>query len=107
MKNAKSNTRHSVITAEDLARKMNIGLEKSNQMMRATIDKVIWTAVHPITRRYRVDNLDIHTDILAGKWHVDWISAGTKLLEQNAGDFLFSNGDLTKVYPSDPKQQMP
>ena len=41
MKNAKSNTRHSVITAEDLARKMNIGLEKSNQMMRATIDKVI------------------------------------------------------------------
>ena len=35
MKKFKSNTRHSVITAEHLVQKMNIGLEKYEQIMRA------------------------------------------------------------------------
>ena len=39
MKKVKSNTRHSVITVEYLAHKMNIGLENANQMMRATTKK--------------------------------------------------------------------
>ena len=36
MKKVKSNTRHSAITVEHLARNINIGLEKDNQNMRAT-----------------------------------------------------------------------
>ena len=88
MKRVKSNTRHSVITAEHLACKMEIGLEKSKQMMITTTHKGIRTAVHPITRRYRVDHLDLHADILSGKWYVDWISDGTKYLAQNSGDFF-------------------
>ena len=71
MKKVKYNTRHSFITAENLVRKMNIGLEKANKMMRATKKKGIIPAVHPITRRYRVDHLDLHTAILARKWYVD------------------------------------
>ena len=50
MKKVKSNTRHSVITVEHLALKMNIGLEKSKHMMRTKTQKGIQTAVHPITR---------------------------------------------------------
>ena len=41
MKNVKANTRHSVITTENLARKINIGLENSKQMMIATTQKGI------------------------------------------------------------------
>ena len=76
-------------------------------MIIATTQKVIQNTVHPIKRRYRIDHLDLHTSILAGKWYVDWISAGTKLLAQNAGDFVFSNGTFTKVYRNDSKQQIP
>ena len=61
MKNVKSNTRHFVITEKHLARKMNIVLEKDNHMMRATAQKGIQTAVHPITRRYMLYLLDLHT----------------------------------------------
>ena len=106
-KKVKSHTSHSSITAEYLTRKMNIGLEKSKQIMIATTQKVIQTAVHPITRRYKVDHLDLYTARLVGKYFVDWISAGTKLLSHNAVDFMFSNITFTKVYPSDSKQQMP
>ena len=41
MKKVKSNARHSVITAEHLACKMNIGLEKAKHMMIATTQKGI------------------------------------------------------------------
>ena len=85
MKNIKANSRHYVITAEHLACKMNIGLEKSKHMMRATTQKGILTEVYPITRRYRVYHLDLHTSILAGKWYVYCILDGTKSLAQNAG----------------------
>ena len=73
MKNVKAHTMHSIITAEHLARKMNTGLEKADQMMIATTQKVIRTEVHPITRRYRVDHLDLHTAILTRKCYIDWI----------------------------------
>ena len=60
-KKVKANTRHSIITAEHLARNMNIGLERSTQMMTSTTQKGLRIAVHPITRRYIVDHLDLHT----------------------------------------------
>ena len=68
MKRVKYHTRHSVITAQHLARKMNIGLEKAKQTMREPTQKVIQTAVHPITRQYIVYHLDLHTARLEGKW---------------------------------------
>ena len=60
-KKVKDKTRHSFVTEENLSRKMNIGLEKAKQMMRATTKKSIQTAVNPITRKYRVYQLDPHT----------------------------------------------
>ena len=67
MKRVKANTRHSIITAEHLARNMNIGLERSTQMMTSTTQKGLQIAVHPITRQYIVDHLDLQTVRLAGK----------------------------------------
>ena len=65
MKKFKSNTRHSVITSEHLARKMNIGLEKTKQINMAKTWKVIRNSVHPVIREYIVDHLYLHTAILA------------------------------------------
>ena len=63
--------------------------------------------MHPVTRQYGVDNLDLNTPILSGNWYVDWISAGTKFLAQKTGSFVFSDGTFAEVYPSESKQQMP
>ena len=49
MKKFKAHTRHSVITSEHLTRKINIILENSKQIMIATTQEVIKTAVRPIT----------------------------------------------------------
>ena len=51
MQKVKLHTRHSVITAEHLAHKMNIGLEKDQQMIRATTQKGTRTSVQTITRQ--------------------------------------------------------
>ena len=59
---------------------MNIGLEKAKNMMISKTQEGIKTAVNPITRQYRVYQLDLHTSILAGKWYADWILANTKSL---------------------------
>ena len=76
-------------------------------MMRATTHKGVQTAVHTIPRRYIVDCLDIHTARLSGKWYVDWISAGTKSLDQNSGYLVLYGVTFTEVYPSDSNQQVP
>ena len=75
-------------------------------MMISTTQKVIQTTVHPVIKRYRVDHLDLHTSRLAGTCYVEWILNGTKSLDQNAGAFVFSNGNSTEVYPRESKQQV-
>ena len=103
----KANDRHSKITPEHLAKLMNIGIDKAKQMLKVTTQKGVRTAVHPITRRYRVDHLNLHSSKLAGQWYVDWISAGTKSLAQNIGAFVFTNGTFTEVYPAESNKQAP
>jgi len=61
---ALSNSRHSIITPEHLARTLNSGLDKAKQMLRVTIQKGIRTATRPIHRRYRVHHLDLHSSRL-------------------------------------------
>ena len=68
--------------------------------MRAKTQKYISTEVHPINRQCRVYHLDLHTPRLVDKWYVHWISAGTKSLAQNAGDFVLFDGTFTEVHPN-------
>lgn len=105
IKKVLSNTRHSVITPEHLARLMGVTLDKAKQMMTVTTQKGIRVAVHPITRRYRVNHLDLHSSRLAGQFYVDWLSAGTKSLRQNTGAFIYSNGLFTESYPAESNVQ--
>jgi hypothetical protein len=54
------NERHSVATPEDLAQSWNIGIQTAKETVRVTTQKGIRTAIHPITRRVRVDHLHLH-----------------------------------------------
>ena len=52
-----SNTRHPVITPEDVSRVMGILLEKSKKFPNVNAQKGLCTSVHYIHRRYRVNHL--------------------------------------------------
>jgi len=55
-----TNDRHSKVTPEELARKWNIGLDTAKKTLDVTTQEGIRTAVHPMTRRLRVDHLNLH-----------------------------------------------
>ena len=61
----------------------------------------------PPTRKCRTiaqyimpDHLSLNTNQLGGQWYIDWMSAGTKSLNQNMGAFMITDGLLTSVFPS-------
>ena len=62
-----ANSRNSVVTPEYLALTINIGLDKAKKMLRVTTKKVIRTDVHPISRRYRPDNLHLRHKYIRGR----------------------------------------
>jgi hypothetical protein len=84
---------------------MGITIDKAKEMLRVTTQKGIRTAVHPISRRYCVNHLDLHSTRLAGQFYVDWLSAGTKSLRQNVGAFVYSNGLFTECYSAESNKQ--
>ena len=55
-----TNDRHSKATPEELARKWSIGIHTTKDTVRVTTQRGIRTAVHPMTRRVRVDHLNLH-----------------------------------------------
>ncbi|KAL7551328.1 hypothetical protein ACHAWF_014514 [Thalassiosira exigua] len=69
------------------------------QMLRVSTQKGVRTAEHPISRRYHVDHLNLHSSRLRGKWYVDWMPSKIKSLAQNTGAFVYTNGTFTEVCP--------
>ena len=88
---------HSVATPKHLAWTINIGLYKANQILRVTTQRVIYTEVHPISRRYITDHLGFHFKYISGGWYVDWMPAATKSITQCKGESVYYNGTLPKV----------
>ena len=74
--------RHSRVGPEELARKWNVGLETAKSTLEATTQYGIRTAVHPMTRRVRVDHLSVMPRdvdvILLEKGHAFTFLCGTR-----------------------------
>lgn len=94
-----SNERHSQVTPEELARKWNIGLKTVKDTLRVTTQRGVRTVIHPATRRYRVDHLNLHRPRLAGTWYCDTLLARTKSKLGNTCANVFTNGKYTKPIP--------
>ncbi|KAG7370061.1 reverse transcriptase RNA-dependent DNA polymerase [Nitzschia inconspicua] len=94
-----SNDRHSKITAEDLARTWNIGLETAKDTMKATIQRGVRTSTRPMNKRVRVDHPDLHVRRIPGTWYCDTVLARVKTLLGNICANVFNNGRFTKVVP--------
>ena len=67
--------------------------------MKATTQKGMWTSTEPISRRVRVDHLDLHRNILKGNWYTDTLIYKVKLILGNNVANLYTQGKFSKVYP--------
>ena len=94
-----TNDRHSKVTPEELSRKWNIGIDTAKKTLEVTTQKGVRTAVHPMTRRMRVDHLQLHRPLMKGTWHVDTLSAKVKSRNGNTCANVFTQGKYVKVIP--------
>ena len=91
--------RHTSVSAETLSRLWNVGLETAQKTLRVTTQNGIRTAVHPITRRYRVDNLHLHRKRLNTTFYTDTMFSRVLSLRGNKCAQVFTDGGFTAVYP--------
>ena len=91
--------RHSKVGPEELSRKWNIGLQTAKDTLDVTTQHGVRTAVHPMSRRLRVDHLHLHRPRLRGMWFVDTLIAKVKSLLGNKVANVYTNGKFTKVVP--------
>ena len=69
-----SDKRHNEITPTQIAKKFNIGQETTQRTLTMTTQQGIRTAIYPITRRYRVDLLQLNRRWLPGTWYTNTLS---------------------------------
>lgn len=91
--------RHTPVTAENLSRLWNIGLDRAQRTLRATTQDGIRTAIHPITRRYRVDHLRLHRRRLNTTFYTDTLFSKIQSLRGYKCAQVFTDGRFTIVYP--------
>jgi hypothetical protein len=91
--------RHSKVGPEELSRKWNIGSETVKATLGVMTQHGVRTAVHPMSRRLRVDHLYLHRPRLKGTWYLDTLIAKVKSLLGNKCANVFTNGKYTKVVP--------
>jgi len=94
-----TNDRHSKVGPEELARKWNVGLQTAKDTLKVTTQKGIRTALHPMSRRVRVDHLHLHRPMLRGTWYCDTLLAKVKSRLGNTCANVYTQGKFTKVTP--------
>ena len=98
--------RHTKVTAENLARKWNIGLETAKRTLLITTQRGIRTPVHPLHRRYRVDHLHLNRYRLNGDWYTDTLFSKVKSIKGNKCAQVYTNGSFTSVHPMTSNSQI-
>jgi Reverse transcriptase (RNA-dependent DNA polymerase) len=94
-----TNDRHSKATPEELARKWNIGIQTAKDTIQVTTQRGIRTAIHPMTRRVRVDHLHLHRNRLKGTWYADTLLSKVKSKLGNTCANVYTQGKFTRAIP--------
>jgi hypothetical protein len=99
-----TNDRHSKVTPEELSRKWNIGLQTVRDTLKVTTQKGIRTAIHPMSRRVRVDHLHLHRQRLRGTWYTDMLLSKVKSKLGNTCVNVYTQGKFTRAIPMTSRQ---
>ena len=94
-----TNERHSKVTPEELSRKWSVGLQTAKDTLRVLTQKGIRTAIHPMTRRVRVDHLHLHRQRLRGTWYTDTLLSKVKSKLGNTCANVYTQGKFTRAIP--------
>ena len=100
----KYETRHSEVNAQEIAKKFQISLETAERTLQMTTQQGIRQAIHPLTKRYRVDHLYLNRRKLPGKWYSDHMFSKVKSLEGNTCAFVITKGEYTSITPMESKK---
>lgn len=95
-----STERHSRHTPESVSRKWQIGLETARKVIRVTTQKGVRTALHPLTRRYRVDHIDLYRRKLDVQVYTDNLKSKVVSLDGNLYAQIYTGAGVTAVYPT-------
>jgi len=94
-----STIRHSQFTPEHISKIWNVGIGIAKDILKTTTQKGVRHAVLPLSRRYRIDHLNLHAHYLSGKWTMDHVESKYKSIRGHTGSFIISNGNFAAVYP--------
>ena len=85
-----STERHTKLTAEILVERIAIGIPRASATLRVTTQRGVWSAILPISRRYRADRM-YSTKRLNGKFATDTLWAKVKSLRSNVASQIYSH----------------
>jgi hypothetical protein len=91
--------RHSHVTAEEVAKRFRCGLETARRTLKSTTQNGIRHAIHPLTRRYRVDHLSLNRRRLNNTFYTDTLLSRVKSLNGFTCAQVYTNGRYTRVFP--------
>ena len=94
-----TNDRHSKVAPEEVARKLNIGLQTAKDTLKVTTQAGIRAAIHPMIRRLRVDQLHLHRQRLRGTWYMDTLLSKVKSKLGNTCANIYTDGKFTRAIP--------
>ena len=94
-----SKDRHSQVNAETVAKRFRCGIETAQKTLKATTQRGVRQAMHPLNRRYRVDHLNLTRRRLNDTFYMDTLFSKVKSLAGHTCAQLITNGTFTRVYP--------
>ena len=83
---------------EEVSQKFNIGIKKSNYMLKVTTQKGIRHAVNPLHRRYQVDHKQMKRNCLKAQLYTYHLLAKTRYLEGHTGAWIYMTGKFTVAH---------
>ncbi len=103
---AVSRDRHSKVTPERVMDIFSVGIDRAKHILSTTTQAGVRTSLHPLIRRYRVDNHHLHRRKLNSEWQMDWLTARHRSLSGNTGAYVLTNGHFTSCYPKPKDDQV-
>jgi len=94
-----SDRRHSVVSGDELAKKLRIGINTAKLTYKATTQFGLRHALHPIHRRYRTDHMLLRYNCLNTTLYSETLFAKVESLKGNKCAQLFYSEGYIRVYP--------
>ena len=91
--------RHRGISADILARKWGIVIDKAKRTLQSTTHDNVRSALKPLTRRYRTDFLSQRLRRLNCRFYTDTLFAKDKYIVNNTCAQIFADGEFVHIIP--------